>query len=221
LTANNVSDTVNATGIWATQTAFVHDTATAASVIADPRFTDMTTPPKDRLNLYGGTGLRPIDNTIGVRNVMLMQFQVQPAAVWHQRDVNFDITRQISGFGYVKPTQNANWQVDSGLTKYVPRQVEEANDDPTPDVEESRAPTAGDGYMYRHNFREWLRITFEAQPIEGHGVRGSRASDYYDWHVAHTLQNQNGAWVRTTGDNPEQAGVNSIGPGHIYTGLPQ
>jgi hypothetical protein len=195
-----------------------------------------------RINFFGGTGLRPIDNTIGVRNVMLMQFQVQPAGVWNQSGVNFDITRQIGGFAYAQLNPTSNWQTDTSPTvmKWAPREVERSNDDSSPEIDENAAPTPNNGFLYvedspgfdtnqpqthraafRYNFREWFRISFGTGLVEGEGEYGSRASAYQDWHVAHLLQNQNGSWIRTTGDNQEQVGVNSIGPGHIFVGPPQ
>ena len=51
----------------------------------------------------------------------------------------------------------------------------------------------------------------------GEVVAGSRASTFYQWHVRHHLVDQNGKWVRTTGDNQESE-ENDIGDGHILVG---
>ncbi len=48
-------------------------------------------------------------------------------------------------------------------------------------------------------------------------ISGSRASNYYDWHVRHYLIDKAGKWRRSTGDEKE-TDENDIGLGHVELG---
>ena len=116
-----------------------------------------------------------------------------------------------------------------------PELNEEADDDPD-EADESAGPnqfsrmysfdSPGFGWLqlndpridegsYRMDAWEYMRIGINEDPA-GNGQHGSRASNWYEWHVAHHVKkNAAGNWERTTGDEAEVFGVNDIGPGHI------
>lgn len=227
-------DTVKATGVWADLTATAHDNRSAANLFADPIWQDTPTPPRDRIELSGGVGLRPIDATNGARNVILMQYTVRPIGIENVPFVKFDVTRQIA----VK-----NYGVDGPIRpideKAFPATDEQPNDDDrgdvnADDVDESDTPTAtGHFYsedrpgingpeaqyrdeIFRLNALEFIRITFNGTSAEGNVVGGSRGSDKFAWHTRHAwhIDANTGWYRRTTGDAAESA-ENDIGPGHI------
>jgi len=225
-------DTVKATGVWAKVTAVAHDRQSAVDLFAEKKWADFTTPPKDRIEFFGGVGLRPINGTIGVRNVIAIQFTVQPSGVQNEPKVNFDITRQIEAMGWDQTGTNPP-EVVFSRTFQVPD--EEANDDPVAEGDESNYPNVNDHFyvedapgrvsdiagsdlsVLRFNFREFVRVKFDDTKPTGNTVDGSRCSDKFDWHARHRLINRSGKWVRSTGDDRE-SGENDIGPKHITIG---
>jgi len=226
------TDTVTATGVWATLTAVEHDTRTANELFAQGTpWESMPAPnPKNWVEAYGGTGLRPVDLAYGVANGIAMRFTVQPTDAVSEPNLYFDITRRA----------NTNTQVLDALGGVLAQVIEPfplrnewSNDDPS-DNDESPAPDSegrmfsfdapgyntafpplgGQTLIYRGSFEEFLRVGIRT-PAEGEGEKGSRASDLFEWHTLHRCEkDQNGRWARTTGDQAE-SDVNQVEPGPI------
>lgn len=241
LNYQTVADEVKATGIWATVTAVAHETQDATSLLTPPStFSDMDESPRKTLTNLGGVGLRPIQPA-EVRNAIVIQFTIAPhrnVAVegkWEDDEVFFDAAR-------VREGQLWEQQYTGGWLPYdaevFPMLVELPNDDAdivgetgfgfsTDHFYSIDGPKVGANpdnpnvvqYAYRMNFQEWLRLGFGFRP-DGNAVSGSRASAYYDWHNAHSIDkylDSNGVWRlrRTTGEAAEVRGENSIGPDFI------
>lgn len=235
------SDTVNATGVWSTIGKVEHDRKSAADLLAE--FPDMLDPKKqpedqqaivkDLRDNLGGTGLRPINATIGVVNAILMQFTASPSGI-HDEPVFFDVSRRSESKGWTRVTAQGQWVLDPD-SKSIPLPPELPNDDGNDNDESDKltakdhiyaldapgSPSANSGAnvdgVLRFDMREWVRVSFESRPI-GNNVGGSRASDYYQWHATHEVHANNGTWVRTTGDDPEVASRNDVAPGGIVVG---
>ncbi len=134
---------------------------------------------------------------------------------------------------------------------YFPPQRDAANDDPAVEgveSDEDESPNAlGDMYVedspgfgtsfypagdtlaiWKTNFLEWTRVTFNGVPPEGPGLLGSRMSPQVHWHVSHRVvpASTGGIWRRSTGadppgpNDPEVPNVNDIGGGHIELWVP-
>ena len=226
------SDIVKATGVWAAVTAMEHDTKDAAVLFAEPQWSDIENPPRSGIENWGGTGLRPVDPVLGVRNVMAMQFTVQPPGIRNEADVHFDITRR---FAARVTTLDTNGNVVTSSTVTFPNELEEANDDSVADDEidepnqnnhmyvedEPGIATGSIGLnevtaIYRASFEEFMRVGIKTDPA-GDGVSGSQASNTFEWHCCHLITYVGGAWVRSTG-NTEVPDVNDIGPGRTVPG---
>ena len=83
----DASDTVRATGMWSSVTT-EHDTKAAGTVLAQYPKLNLPEhePVKAKLTEFGGTGLRPIDEQIGVANVIVFAFSIQPLGVQNLKD---------------------------------------------------------------------------------------------------------------------------------------
>jgi hypothetical protein len=219
-------DAVKATGVWGDTTQSIHNTGDTYTI-----WTDITTPPKDRLDYFGGAiGLRPIDAK-GVRNVIAVQFTVYPSGIGNETGVKFDLTRRKHRGSWYQDGANP---VQADIVTW-PTQNEEANDDPIPEIDESSSPTAtdhmyvedvpglgsdvrfADWFIYRGNFQEYLRVRFDNVKPSGNTLEGSRCSPNYQWHGRHKLVPDGTKWKRSTGDDPE-SDENDIAPGHITVG---
>ncbi len=225
-----VEDTVKATAVWTNVTAVARDLRSAADVLADPTWSDMEGPPKDSIQFYGGVGLRPIQPSFGVKNVIFFQFTVYPQDVGSQPGVVFDAARDAEGNRWSQASPGAPWVPEPGWERSFEEQVELPNDDAN-DAGESAVPTADDHFycsdatgpafaatahreISKYNFREWLRVSFDGNRPTGDSISGSRCSDKYLWSNRHTLlKHPLGVWERTTGDDPE-TDENRIGEGH-------
>jgi hypothetical protein len=230
-------DTVKATGIWADQVASAHDLKSAADLFAEVAWANMTTPPKDRIQVFGGVGMRPLSPTAGY-NVIAIKWVVSPAGIGTEAGIVFDQGRQADG---------KVWTIDGGAATQIDAKIfptgagvdEQSNDDSN-EIDESDKPnndneffsedrpglpsnTAGiqnattpDVLVWRANFREYLRLGMGADP-KGDGLSGSRVSSRFEWHLRHRFQNNAGVWQRTTGNDPEST-ENDIGTGTITVG---
>lgn len=234
-------DTVKATGVWVQFSGAAHDTKDAASLFADPVWSDTTAQPRDWIDGRGGTGLRPINTTNGVVNAILIKFTLLPSGVAGSQNVSFDITRQAEGRMWT--------QVEGGTPTLIPeatRTFPNSNEQPNdaihnddesvspsaqgniysidiPGLQNPQVPDGVDILTFRANFKEYVRVTFNGIRPLGNSVIGSRCSDKYLWHVAHKLEFDAGAFTgnfrRTTGDTTETPD-NSIGDDHIVIGGP-
>lgn len=222
-----VAKTVRATAVWATMTAAAHDTKSADDLFKADDWKDMPSPPKDRVLLFGGTGLRPPAKT-GVRNLIAIQFTVYPKGVGKEVGVSFDLTRQAEAKSWDKTGDKVSKGLDDPPLSSLA--VEEANDDPHPAIDESNIPDEKDRlyvedppgppsevanddvFVMRMNAREFVRVRFDGKDHVGDGMSGSRCSSYYDWHVRHHLTKnvKTGNWERSTGDKEESI-ENDIG----------
>ncbi len=162
-----------------------------------------------------------------------MKFTVQPANVGSEGLVYFDITRRLEGNVWVLD-QNQN-VLGTAPAPPLPANNETPNDDshsgdetdePDPNgvmfsVDTPGWPNTPQGpeeyFVMRGTFEEYVRVGIQTDPDAGNALAGSRGSDKFEWHVRHRLQEQNGQWVRTTGDQAE-SDVNDIGAGRITIG---
>jgi hypothetical protein len=199
----------------------------------------MTTPPKDAIDTWGGTGLRPINPNNGVINLILIQFTLYPSGIGSQPNVKFAIARQARGKvwqsnGLAPPVLKAE-------KKFI--RDEEVNDDgdpndPNNEGDESPAPTTanhiyvedapGTDYeafdeflVWRMNYWEFVRVRFDGvkpsgDTPDGNG-HGSRCSNKYSWHVRHNLFKDGIKWSRAGGDDPE-TDENDIEPDPVTIG---
>jgi len=230
-------DTVKATGVWAQQVTSEHSTRSDTDVLVDPVWKDLPTNPKYFLNLFKGTGLRPI-NRLGFHNLILIKFQVLPAGVQNYSQIKFDLTRQVNARSWTKASAADPWQEDiapPAVPQLLPTQDETANDDPD-DTDESDGADK-DGYLYvvdgpggssnslgkqllvyHSTFREFARVSFNGRRPTGE-LSGSRCSDKFAWHCRHYLGATLGVpvWGRTTGDTAETE-QNDVGEGPIEVG---
>ena len=233
-----VSDEVHATAVWASvvnETRFEHSTRTASSLWADPTWgeLDVNDGPRKQTEFNGGTGLRPIDDTYGVCNGMLMQFTVQPADIVQTQIVSFDITRRVEDtIQYYWDHEPNGWE-----SKTLPKKLDQANDDDPEEADETLSPNTNahmyvadapgtpwvasgyrDEMVWHLNAWEYMRVTIAKPRPAGNTLSGSRASDKYLWHCSHHLVASGPTppriWSRTTGDD-EVYGQNDVGPGHI------
>jgi hypothetical protein len=236
LTYGRAKDSVLATAIWALPGAVAHDQQTAAALFQQPAWAQTPEDIRELLEEHGGTGLRPGKAGTGFEDVILMQFQITPAAVIHESRITFDVTRQIDSRNWSK---RGAGQWATGGNKYPLPSFESANDDSHND-DESTAPS-NDGRLYvidnprvteyftvnrndsdhGRNFKEWVRIAFGQQRPEdqaSEAIWGSQASDFVLWSNRQTLRTKLGSdpehLERTTGDDPEVFGTNHIGLGH-------
>jgi hypothetical protein len=227
-------DKAKLTFVWAEvgQNAVEHSTKAAADLWILDMWKNITTPPKDRITLYGGTGLRPVAN-FGVRNCILFKYTVYPADVWKEPGVKFDLARQKERKAWAGMGQSPNIQWTPLLPNAAfPANDEESNDDPfegdesdcpnnnnemfVEDVPGINNPNAGsDHYVYRGNYWEYMRVRFDGIDPVGDGIKGSRCSAKYDWHARHWLVKdaQTGKWKRDSGDAQETE-TNDIAPVH-------
>lgn len=190
-----------------------------------------------------GTGLTPITPE-HVSNAILFRFTVEPPGVAKLSGVRFDVTRRkeqrtwflgpdgtvLTSEFYPNPIDFPAWHPDA------------ANDD-TPEageVDESFYPDNRDDMfsidgpgvngvpqpreqtvVRRLNFQEFVRVRFDGTDPAGGEVSGlldgSRCSIFTDWHARIRLNNVNGNWVRSTGDDHE-TDENDIGLGHRAVG---
>lgn len=180
-----------------------------------------------------------------VRNVILIQFTVTPSrnpaptadGPWEGDLVFFDPTRQVHRRHWQKASPTDPWIPTEA--EDFPTQLDRPNDD-TGSTDESAQVTA-ENHVYvmdspgvddlgnnvppatiyaaagRLNFYEFMRVGIGARPA-GENLSGSRASPFFDWHSAHQIVSAGTIWQRTTGDNPESHGINSVGPIHITIG---
>jgi hypothetical protein len=224
LSYQGFSDTVKATGIWVTEA----DVA-VKSDIASTNWADMTDPPKNMIDRYGGFGCRPVSTNYGIRNVIGFRFQLRPVGVGAlTANVRVDVGRQKEGRSWFQ-LPNASWSANE--PDVFPDNNEDANDDDL-DTDESQSSSQPedaffsedspgwpfaqtDGYLtyvHRRNFYEFLRVAFTERP-SGDGIHGSRCSDRIKWHSRMRAVDSSGTWARTT-----QAGENLIGTGHKDVG---
>jgi hypothetical protein len=224
----NEIDVVKATGIWVTGVDSKHDAG-------DSHWSDITTPPKNLIDALGGYGLRLINPTNGVRNVIGVRFQLSPGDVWHESNVYFDMSRSADGKVWEQDAGGTWMLVDS---RTFPTNMEAANDDyhnndespgasdpqggffsmDAPGYASPYAPSDRAMMVWRANFNEFMRIAFTSRP-SGSTLSGSRCSPYYGWHLRHRVYRDGatGMWARTTGDASESS-ENDIAPGHIEVG---
>ena len=231
-------DTVKATGIWSELTAVEHDTRSAAELFGPGTpWEDMPTPPRDMVEDFGGTGLRPINASSGVANCIAIRFSVLPSGIEAEEDVYFDVTRRREYAGWFYSSAG----LLSSESDSFPDLNEAANDDSVVSDESDEPDASGhiftfdnpglpshepDRYeqrcVFRANLEDFVRVNFgpdEGSDPAGNGWSGSRASPKYLWHCRHHLENQGGVWARTTGDAVE-TDENDIAPGHIEIGTP-
>jgi len=215
----DVLDKAKLTFVWATRTGAEFNRQTAAQLLAADAWKNMTIPPKNYFignpPHYDGTGLLPlkvVGDTMMMYNCMAMKFAFEPANVWKEPGVKFDISRQASSKGWAQI--EGKWELFKRADD--PGDDETANDDKN-DFEESSAPNA-DGemfeedapgadvspgvsnFVYRSNFREFVRVRFDGTKPAGNGLSGSRCSDRFIWHCRHSWTNDNG-WARDPGAN--------------------
>lgn len=227
-----VEDVVNATGVWATVTAVSHDRVTAADLLADPEWADMTGRPSGLINKFDGTGLTPITGD-GARNVIAIKFTITPPGVYDENRPAFDGSRRKEGKTWTR-NGNSPCVLDDDGTSEFPDRCDEANDDRN-STDKSLAPNDQDEYfdvdipgagelkahhdllIRRLNFMEFLRMKCNGTRPRGKHS-GSRCSPFYDWHMRQRLlKGPDGNWIRSGGDDPETAD-NDVGPGHIDLG---
>lgn len=214
-------DKAKLTFVWATRTGAEFNRKTAAQLLAGDAWKNMTKPPKDWFTGNppdsDGTGLLPLNAAGDMQNGMVMKFKIEPANVWKEPGVKFDISRQMVGKMWYK--DGKGWHL--GSQKQDPGDDETANDD-SADDDESEAPN-GDGEMFvedapgiggglpagitnfvaRGNFREFVRVSFDGTKPAGDKKVGSRCSNKYIWHVCHSWTNNNG-WARDNGANLDE-----------------
>ena len=241
-------DVVKATGVWATLSSAAYETKDAAVLFAEPEWAETTTPPKDRIQLYEGVGLRPILPE-GVKNVILIKYNLLPSGIGYQPNVSFDIARQAEGRIWVKKQQFTPYEEQEGYRKDFPAQDEGVNDDDPnaegQDIDESSTPTGtattpnyffvmdavgptnappDGGYaVLRSNFREFVRVSFDGQRSSGNIIDGSRCSDKFEWRsrmrvVRQQLPPPNPPFIWKR-SQPDDTNHNSIGPGNVPLGV--
>ena len=229
----NIEDVVKATAIWSTVDAVSFADATYADLIVQPPWSELVPgeDPQPILEAAGGSGLLPVPTQIpqlginGVVNAIWMCFTVGPPGIEDVSRIHFDVTRRI---------ERNIWKLDcnkeilfQAREEDFPERNEEANDDAVGEEDESDEPNAnrhmfavdgpgigwdwlnpaGDYCVDRFSAEEFMRVGINVVG-EGNGIRGSRGSEKYEWHVNHTLVDDGtGHWERDT------TGVNDIGPG--------
>jgi hypothetical protein len=188
-------------------------------LLSQPTWSDLDGPPKDRLDYVGGVGLRPLISTCVLRNAVAFQFTVYPAGIALEGDVEFDVTREIDGQRWEQLSPGGAFTTKPGTVFFYEQQNEWPRDDRN-DGDESEVATQSNhfysmdspgigvgltsyGEIWRYNFREWVRVRFDGTRPSGNQVSGSRCSAKNEWCVVHTLENVNGIWRRTTGDQQE------------------
>lgn len=216
-------DAVRATIVWARPGGTKHDRG-------DKVWPDFTDPPKSRFGrLCGGPGLRPPrPRPFGLRNCIVLRFQVLPAGVGREAGVRFDVSRQADSelIGVLGGREVFNDQ-----ERYPKGDV--ANDD-AHNRDESRRPSGRD-FLYatdapgtpnptnrneglrtalRLNAREFIRVRFDGTRPSGNKLDGSRASPRELWHARHTWVTRNGRLHRTTG-NLRETRQNDVGPRNV------
>lgn len=237
----NVVDKAKMTFVWATQTAVEHNRQTSAQLLAAAAWANMTIPPKDFFSgqppLVDGTGLLPINATVGVANCIVFKYKLEPTGLWDE-GVRWDITRQKEGKiwqGTIGQGGQITWE--TVVNNAWPGSDDAANDD-AKTIDESTSPNADHemfgmdypGYpsdtgqfdvgLMRENFYEYVRVRFDGVRPSGNGTNGSRCSSKYEWHVRHRFtKNVQGKFQRDSGDAPE-SNTNDIGPSHITIGNP-
>lgn len=228
---NNCEDVVRATFIWARNPDSAHDRSD--NVVA--KWPDFTNPPLNRINRYGGVGLQPLQAT-NAQSVIAIGTRLLPSGIGTEPDLEFDFTRQIHRTWFTRTGgadsahREKNWPAGATV-----KAIEKANDD-RHHGDESTAPSPSDGFysmdapglprqnsritsptqpgefIYVANFYEYIRVGFGVRPA-GNAVSGSRGSPKYAWHVRHRFLNDNGTWVRSTGD--DETDENDIAFGHV------
>jgi hypothetical protein len=181
-----------------------------------------------------------------VANVILIQFTVTPSrnivtdGRWEADGVFFDPTRQVHARYWIKLLPTDPWTPDPTGAKDFPTQLDRPNDDESNNDESQQvtannhvyvvdapgidnggtnSPTGRFAEAGRFNFYEFMRVGIGGRPAGETEYAGSRASPFFDWHAAYTIDAALGTrWQRTTGDNPESHAVNSVGPIHITIG---
>jgi len=147
-----------------------------------------------RRALAKGYGLRPTGAfPLGVRNAIGFRYTLLPAGIQNIERVKFDLTRQKHRKVWLDGT------LDEASS---PGDDETANDDPTPEDDESYTPIQNimfqlDGpganvddatghatFVYRGNFDEYARVkifpsSIGAHKPSGNGLKGSRCSKKY------------------------------------------
>jgi len=234
---NNVVDKAKLTFVWAELLpggggAAEHDIKAAATLWTLNDWKNTTTPPKDKVNFVGGTGLRPeiqmADGSFALFNCIIMKFRVFPKDIWKEPGIQFDITRQ---------KEVKKWKQENGTWVESPVEAFPANDempnDDTKDTDESVSPNSDDeqfvmdapgmvaktatwdGYASRRNYNEFARIQFDGIRPTGNEIKGSRCSNKYEWHARQTLVKdpQTGRWKRDSGDAVE-TNTNDVGDAH-------
>jgi len=232
------SDTVRATAVWATLTAVESENFTADQLLGPgASWANMPDNLKTYVRALGGTGLLPIRPApMGVANGIVMRFTVQPAEVANNGIVFFDIARRTDGRAWML---NADGNIVSRQRKELRLNRDEPNDGPNPQNSTDEADANGfmfsaDGpgtdtpglpnweyCVFRQNSAEYVRVGIGSEGKDPTNQRnklaGSRASGFFQWHVRHYLDVENGKWVRTTGDDQPSA-VNDVGPDWIDIG---
>jgi len=224
----NVSDWVRATGVWAE----VVDTEQSKGILhdrGDEPWSDMT-PPTDTMSDFGLLAFSDRPNTFA--NGIGIQFTVGPVGIVEETAVKFDITRQIERRIWERVVDGGQWNEAKPVAFRVNADV--ANDDKSDDHDESASPnenlhmystdTAGfllvdptvvSGGIYQMNASEWVRVAFGGTEAEGDGLRGSRASDFCEWHSRTQWElDEQGAPKRSPASDQE-TDENDIGPGHV------
>lgn len=246
----NISDFVRATGIWVKQEAIEikhHNTDKAWSQLLDPKL-DPPHPVNAFHSVLNDTfGLSPLSGTVAgnavFSNNIGFRFIVGPVGIEdpkYREIVHFDITRrrdtklweQVTGAGLPFMEEEQNKVVMPLHTEELPN-----DDDPSElDADESDYPlsdrsmfsldapaisaAAGTVRVAKHNFDEWLRISFGDSPEpEDNAVAGSRASEYIAWH-SRTRISRDLTVTRRDPDDGHETNSNDVAPEHIELTAP-
>ncbi|HEX5446238.1 MAG TPA: hypothetical protein VFW87_20595 [Pirellulales bacterium] len=148
------------------------------------------------------------------------------AATWNWR-MNGG-RRQVNGMGWSQ--QGAGAQFDVILNEPWPSKEEEPNGDGiykdesanvtaashfySADVPGTASPNAGaqTEIVFRSNFREFLRVSFDGPRPNGNSVQGSRCSDYQPWYIREDyVPDGNGQWQPNPNNKPDNV-ISKGGP---------
>lgn len=187
-------------------------------------------------------GIHYEDAPVGIGYSIGFQFTVVPTDIGDESAVKFDITRQaegkIWGLNLILPTveppldpvpvdlyadlsfptgDKANDNVDATVDQPV---ADRDNDNtPTNDhiysIDSPGRPSRDadeEEYIFRANFREFVRVKFDGQQPTGDVLSGSRCSPKKDWHVQIHAINDNGTHKQNS-NKP-----NDVAVGHIEIG---
>jgi hypothetical protein len=217
-------DRVKATAVWATNTELRNlSSQTLWSEVNDPLIINNW-----NLNYGGGPfGIHYDNAPVGIGYTIGFQFTVLPTGIGNENMVKFDVTRQLEGKIWTLNRILIPIAVQLEFDESFPS-GDLANDNVNigPDRDNDNTPTndhlysidspgrptrVSDAaeYIFRVNFREYVRVQFNGQQPTGNVLAGSRCSAKKDWRCRISARNVNGFYQQNSSK------PNDVTAGHV------